>query len=103
MPRVVILGKAERVSVNLSDAQCYLKKKKMKERDGERERREIGAGRGKNKRKNSRHNLHKHGFSKFHLSMELLSNMTMPTRYVYFSLLEGFLAKCYNTSLESGC
>ena len=79
------------------------KKKKMKERDGERERSEIGAGRGENKRKNSRHNLHKHGFSKFHLSMELLSNMTMPTRYVYFSLLEGFLAKCYNTSLESGC
>ena len=80
-----------------------LKKKKMKERDGERERREIGAGRGENKRKNSRHNLHKHGFSKFHFWLELLSNMTMPTRYVYFSLLEGFLAKRNNTSPESAC
>lgn len=81
------------------------KKREVKERDGERERREIGAGReGKiKKKKNSRHNLHKHGFSRFHLSLELLlSNMTMPTGYVYFSLLEGFLSKC-NTSLESAC
>lgn len=36
------LGEAERVSENLSDAQCY---KKKRERDGEKERREIGAGR----------------------------------------------------------
>ena len=49
VPQVVILGEAERVSENLSDAQCYLKKKKKMR---ERERREIGAGReGKRKEK----------------------------------------------------
>ena len=32
VPQVVILGEAERVSENLSDAQCYLKKKKKKKR-----------------------------------------------------------------------
>lgn len=52
MPQEVILGEAERVSENLSDAQCYKKKREVKERDGERERREIGAGReGKIKKK----------------------------------------------------
>lgn len=69
-----------------------IKKKKKKERDGEKgKRREIGAGReGRNKKK-IQYNLHKHGFSKFHLSLELLlSNVTMPTGYVYFSLLERF-------------
>lgn len=51
VPQEVILGEAERVSENLSDAQCY-KKKKERERDGEKERREIGAGReGKIKKK----------------------------------------------------
>lgn len=105
VPQEVILGEAERVSENLSDAQCY-KKKKRGEREGWREgkERDRGRERGENKKKkNSRHNLHKHGFSRFHLSLELLlSNMTMPTGYVYFSLLEGFLSKC-NTSLESAC
>ena len=102
VPQVVILGEAERVRENLSDSECYFKKKKKKdEREGKE--RDRGRERGEKKRKNSRHNLPMHGFSKFHLSVQLLSNMTMPTRYVYFSLLEGFLAKCSNTSLESAC
>lgn len=52
MPQEVILGEAERVSENLSDAQCY-KKKKRGEREGWREgkERDRGRERGENKKK----------------------------------------------------
>lgn len=80
-------GEAERVSENLSDAQCYKKKKK---REGWREgkERDRGRERGENKKK-FKAQFAWHGFSKFHLSLELLLWLwAMPTGCIYFSLPE---------------
>ena len=51
VPQVVILGEAERVSENLSDAQCYLKKKKKKKDEREGKERERGRERGGKEKK----------------------------------------------------
>lgn len=85
-----------------TNAQYYFKKD---EREGRREgRREKRGGRRekeiKEKRKEkrkSRHNLHRYGLSGFHLNVELLSSVAVPSRIWLLQPAKGFLANC-NTS-----